>query len=260
MINSLKKLLKTEILGKSIHFYDEVGSTNDIAFELARQGSPEGTVVIADCQTEGRGRLQRKWISPRGINLYISVIFRPLVKSSDGQLFTLIASIALSETINALGLESKIKWPNDLLIKGKKVAGILTEMQSMEDMVDFLVVGIGLNLNMSREMMQMEMAVIAEAATSVKELLCRDVDTTEITANLIFNLEKWYQEFNNKGNNYIINEWKKRWGDFGRRVHVDFDDSVVEGVAFDINDKGFLLIKKDDGTIERVISGDVKLV
>src|ERR1700741_2186312 len=150
---SIRRLLKTETLGKTTYFFEEVGSTNEVAFEIARNGAPEGTVVIADSQTKGRGRLQRKWISPRGVNLYMSVVFRPSIASENAPFLTLVASIALSETIKGTGADTLIKWPNDILINRKKVAGVLTAMQPQGDKVDFVIAGIGVNLNMTREMM-----------------------------------------------------------------------------------------------------------
>jgi birA, biotin-[acetyl-CoA-carboxylase] ligase region len=165
--NSIKKFLKTETLGVAIYCFDEIGSTNEIAFELGKKGAPEGTVVISDSQTRGRGRLRRKWISPPGLNLYMSVIFRPGIPLKDASLLTLISSVAVVECIKVEGGVALIKWPNDVLINGKKVSGILTETEAQGDRVDFVIVGIGVNLNMTAEIMQRERE-IADTATSLR--------------------------------------------------------------------------------------------
>jgi BirA family biotin operon repressor/biotin-[acetyl-CoA-carboxylase] ligase len=257
---SIKRLLKTETLGKVLYLFEEIGSTNEVAFELARNGAPEGTVVIADSQTQGRGRLQRRWISPPGVNLYISVIFRPSIAAKNAPFLTLVASIALAETIKNEGANTLIKWPNDILINWKKVAGVLTAMQPRGDEVDFVVVGVGVNLNMTRETMKKEMGEVAEIATSLREELGHEIERARFTADLINEIEMWYQRFLKNGKSPIIKEWMRRWGAINRRVQVKFNETVVEGTASGIDENGYLLIKKDDGTTERIISGDVILL
>ncbi len=257
---SIKRLLKTETLGKVLYLFEEIGSTNEVAFELARNGAPEGTVVIADSQTQGRGRLQRRWISPPGVNLYISVIFRPSIAAKNVPFLTLVASIALAETIKNEGANTLIKWPNDILINWKKVAGVLTAMQPRGDEVDFVVVGVGVNLNMTRETMKKEMGEVAEIATSLREELGHEIERARFTADLINEIEIWYQRFLKNGKSPIIKEWMRRWGAINRRVQVKFNETVVEGTASGIDENGYLLIKKDDGTTERIISGDVILL
>jgi BirA family biotin operon repressor/biotin-[acetyl-CoA-carboxylase] ligase len=257
---SIKRLLKTETLGKVLYLFEEIGSTNEVAFELARNGAPEGTVVIADSQTQGRGRLQRRWISPPRVNLYISVIFRPSIAAKNAPFLTLVASIALAETIKNEGANTLIKWPNDILINWKKVAGVLTAMQPRGDEVDFVVVGVGVNLNMTRETMKKEMGEVAEIATSLREELGHEIERARFTADLINEIEMWYQRFLKNGKSPIIKEWMRRWGAINRRVQVKFNETVVEGTASGIDENGYLLIKKDDGTTERIISGDVILL
>lgn len=258
MGESIKKLLKTETLGRVIYFFEEIGSTNEVAFELARNGATEGTVVIADSQTKGKGRLQRRWISPPGVNLYMSVVFRPPIVAKNAPFLTLVASIALAETIKDKGINTLIKWPNDVLINGKKVAGVLTAMQPRGDEVDFVIVGVGANLNMTRETMEKEMGEVAEIATSLREELGSEIGRARFTADLINELEVWYQKFLKNGKSQIVKEWMRRWGAINRRVRVRFDETaVVEGIASGIDENGYLLVKKDDGTTEKIISGDV---
>jgi len=262
MIRNLNGLLRTESLGKVIHYQDEMDSTNTTLLELGEKGASEGTVVIADRQTGGRGRLDRKWISPAGTNLYISVLLRPEIAAFDAPLFTLIASIALNKVIEKSGIpEIKIKWPNDIQISGKKVAGILTEMRSKREMVDFIVVGIGVNINITREDMNEGMGKVAYIATSIKEHSGKDINRSKFAADLLIELEYWYQVFINKGKAAILTEWANNWGDLNKRVQVKTEDeSPFEGNAIGVDEKGFLMVKTDDGEIQTVISGDVTVI
>lgn len=257
----LNGLLRTERLGKVIHFQDEMDSTNTALLELGEKGASEGTVVIAEQQTGGRGRLDRKWISPKGVNLYISILFRPEIAAFDSPLFTLIASIALNRVIEkSCAVEAKIKWPNDIQISGKKVAGILTEMRSKREMVDFIVVGIGVNINMSREQMNQEMGKVAYIATSIKEHTGQDINRSKFAADLLLELEHCYKTFSDKGKSPILSEWTSMWGDLNKRVLVNLEENSYEGTVIGIDEKGYLLVKTDDGEVNTVISGDVTVI
>jgi BirA family biotin operon repressor/biotin-[acetyl-CoA-carboxylase] ligase len=256
----INKHLRTKTFGRVIRFYREVESTNDVAFDLAKEGATEGTVIIADTQTKGRGRLQRKWISPPGFNLYMSIIFRPSISSKDASILTLVSSVALFEAVNSYGIKCQIKWPNDLLINRRKVAGVLTEMELGGEGVEFVLVGLGINLNMTRVVMNNLMGEVSEIATSVREELGHEVDRSEFAANLINLLEKWYEELNSKGKATIIDEWKKRWGDLNKRVRVRIDRNLIEGIACDLDQNGFLVIRRDNGKVERIIAGDVTVI
>lgn len=256
----INKNLKTKTFGRVIRFYREVESTNEVAFDLAKGGAAEGTVVIADQQTRGRGRLQRKWISPPGLNLYMSVIFRPPISARESPILTLMSSVALFETVNSYGIGSQIKWPNDLLINRRKVAGVLTEMEPHAERVEFVLVGIGINLNMTRVLMNQLLGEVSDIATSVSEELGHDVDRSAFAAKLINLLEKWYDEFINRGKSIIIEEWKRGWGDLNKRLRIRADRNVVEGVAYDLDQDGFLLVRKDNGETERIIAGDVTVL
>jgi len=262
MIRKLNGLLRTQSIGKVIHYQDELGSTNTKLLELGEKGASEGTVVIADKQTEGKGRLERTWISPAGTNLYISVLFRPEISAADSALFTFLASIALKETIDKTGVtNTKIKWPNDIQIEGKKVAGVLTEMRSKREMVDFIVVGIGVNINMAREQINAEMGKVARTATSIKENLGKDIERAKFAADLLLELEKWYRIFSSKGRTLILREWTEKWGDLNKRVRINIEgEKEFEGTAIGIDDRGYLLIKADNGEISKIIAGDVTVI
>lgn len=260
LAESIKKRLKTEALGRVLYLFEEVGSTNEVGSELARNGAPHGTVVISDSQTRGRGRLHRRWISPPDLNLYMSVILRPPIDAKDAPLLTLVASIAVAETIKKLGVDTLIKWPNDVLIGRKKVAGVLTEMQPKGDKVDFTVVGIGVNLNMTKEFMEKEMGEVAEIATSLREATGQEVERLKFASNLINELETWYKRFIEEGKPAIIREWTERWGAVNRRVQVRFGESVIEGIALRVDENGYLVVRRDDGTTETIVAGDVILL
>jgi len=262
LIRKLNGLLKTQSLGKVIHYQDEMESTNSVLLELGEKGASEGTVVIADRQTRGRGRLDRKWISPAGSNLYISILFRPEIAALDAPLFTLIASIALKEVIQKSGAaETKIKWPNDIQIEGKKVAGVLTEMQSKREMVDFIVVGIGVNINLTRDELNSEMGDVAKIATSIKEHLGKNLNRSKFAADLLLELENWYQIFADKGKTAILKEWTNKWGDLNKRVRINIQEQdPYEGTAIGIDEKGYLMVKTDNGEINKVIAGDVTVL
>jgi len=254
----LNGLLKTDILGKVIHYQDEMESTNTVLMELGGKGASEGTVAIADRQTGGRGRLGRKWISSAESNLYISILFRPEIVASDAPLFTLIASIALKELFEKIGInQARIKWPNDIQINGKKVAGVLTEMRPRREVVDFIVVGIGININMSRKDMDNLMGDVANIATSTKEYLGKDIDRAKFAADLLFELEKWYKIFLKNGKALVLREWTERWGDMSKRVRIEVEEGNYEGRAIGIDSEGRLIVETDSGEINKVTAGDV---
>lgn len=262
MIRKLNALLKTERMGKVLHYFEEVDSTNNVLFDLAGKGASEGTVVIADAQTGGKGRLGRKWVSPGGHNLYISVLLRPDRAASESALLTLLASIAVYECLKKTGIQApSIKWPNDITIERRKVSGILTEMEPVGERAEFIVLGIGVNVNMSRALMNREMGEFARQATSVSENLGREVDRAKFTADLLLELEKWYGIMNSRGKSEILKEWTKRWGGKNDRVRVSIEGrESYEAVAEGIDTEGFLEVRKEDGEIERVISGDVTII
>lgn len=257
---SLFKQLKSEKFGKSIYSFEEVGSTNEVAHELAINGAPEGTVVISDSQTRGKGRLERKWISPSGKNIYISIIFRPAIEARDAPFLTLVSSIALAEAIRNEGTDAFIKWPNDVLIDDRKVAGVLTEMTEKGGSVDFVIVGLGVNINMTDQDMDEEMGEVAEIATSLRMATGREINRVNMIVNLIEEIEHWYNKYLEKGKPPIVKEWMGRWGAINRRVLAKFNGEEIVGVAIGINENGYLMIKKDDGNVERIITGDVILV
>lgn len=258
-VRKLNGLLKTELMGKVIHYHEEAGSTNSVLYRLAENGASEGTVVAADMQTEGRGRLGRRWISPPGVNLYMSVLLRPSIPACEAPLLTFTASIALLETMKKTGIrEPLIKWPNDVVIGDKKAAGVLTEMKPRGDRADFVIVGTGVNINMTAEAIRRDMGEASRTATSLMEHLGREVERAKFTADLLLELEAWYRTFNRRGKASILGEWSERWGARGKRVKVSLEDKTTfQGIADGIDGDGRMLVRKDDGEVVTVVAGDV---
>ena len=246
--------LKTKNIGKkSIYHYDSIDSTNDKAYELAEGGEPEGTLVIAEAQTKGKGRIGRKWLSPRAGGVYVSLILRPDTETDEVPAVTLIAALSIIRAIKkTCGLEAKMKWPNDIFISGKKVCGILAEMKAQPDRVDFLVLGIGINVNTSGKKLPPE-------GTSLKSEAGSSVSRSELLRNVLLEIEKDYTKFRKEGFAALRDECKKFSMVIGENVKIDEHNRQVKGLAVDIDEKGALAIKLKDGSIKRVFSGDVIL-
>jgi BirA family biotin operon repressor/biotin-[acetyl-CoA-carboxylase] ligase len=249
----VKRGLQTTQLGQEIHYFKETGSTNDIAKELASEDAQEGTIVIAETQKSGRGRLGREWISPKG-GVWLSVILRPQINPEHAPKIAIIAGLAVVKTLTGLyNIECKLKWPNDVLIKEKKVCGILTEIDAEMDKINYIVVGIGINANVDLNSFPVE---IKKGATTLKNELKREVSRVRLVQRLLEELESNYTLFNEKGFSQLREEWKKFAGTLGRRVRIITQDKIIEGEAVDIDGDGALLVRLDDGSVEKVISGD----
>ncbi len=256
-ISEIKKHLRAEIVGEKLFVYDEAGSTNDVLRELMGDGlAADGTVVVSDSQTAGRGRLGRRWLSPGGINLYLSALFRPEVSPRRSSVFTFLASCALVDVFSGYGVDAGIKWPNDILIGGKKISGVLTELGTSDGAVDYLVIGIGVNLNLPEEFIRREMEDISEKTTSLSVLLGEDVSRERFCAELINALDRLYGEFRRRGTGAIVDTWIEMWGFLGKSVSVDVSGEVISGVAEHVDANGFLYLRTDEGNLRKVITGD----
>jgi BirA family transcriptional regulator, biotin operon repressor / biotin---[acetyl-CoA-carboxylase] ligase len=255
---ALLSRLAGQRIGGPFRCQTTVDSTNRLALELAKKGAAEGTVVLAERQTAGRGRLQRIWHSPAGCNLYLSIILRPAVAPQDLAQITLLAGVAAAETIAAVCPEGVgIKWPNDLLIRGRKVCGILTEMRT-DAGKHALIVGIGLNVNISREDFSPE---LRESATSLREETGREVSRTDMTVALCERFGKWYETFLRDGFDPVREAWLARSIMVGKTVRVIFRDEVQEGTVTGIDRDGALLICAAPGAaIRRITAGDATIV
>ncbi len=252
----IKQGLKIRVVGKELILLSEVVSTNTIAQEMAMRGAPEGTVVIAETQTSGKGRLGRKWISPKG-NLYLSVILRPDIAMHKAPLITLMGAVAVVSTIRQqCMLESRIKWPNDVLLGGRKVCGLLSEMSAEQDRIRYLVLGIGVNVNM--ELRALPADVEAISTTLAKEAE-KKIDRTLLLRHLLRELDRWYALFLANEQD-VLKEWMSLNMTVGSRVQVSGAGRVIEGLAQQIDSEGRLIIRQDDGLIQAVAAGDVTIV
>ena len=255
--DKLQKGLNTENFGKKIVFLREVASTNDFAKTLANYGADEGTVIFAEEQSAGKGRLGRTWISPRG-GLYFSIILKPKIKVSDAVKLVFVASLAVAETIRDLyGLNAETKWPNDVLVDGKKVCGILAETSSIGERLKFVVLGIGINANFNvKEAFPKE---LQESATSLQDVLGRKVEIEKLFKKLLERLERLYTLFLKNGFTQILEKWKKFASFLGCQVEVLSDSQKWIGLALNVEEDGSLSLKLENGTVKRFLSGDITL-
>ncbi len=251
--------LGTRRVGRVVYSFDEVGSTNDVALELGRWGAAEGTVVMADSQTKGRGRYGRRWVSPPGVNLYLSVVLRPAVEPGHAALATFVASLALGDTMRTVGVEPAIKWPNDMVTGGRKVAGVLTEAETAAARVEFLVVGIGLNVNMDGAAIERLLGEEASGVTSLREAAGMELDREEVAAALLEALDARYAEFLGRGAGWVVEAWNAASRMVGRRASVRVEGGVVEGVVRGVDAQGRLIVERGDGGVEAVVAGDVQV-
>jgi len=249
-------LLNTHDLGQTLHCSEELPSTNDRARELADAGAAHGEVVVAECQTAGRGRRGRAWASPAGRNLYLSVILRPNLPPQRAPELTLVASVAACDACRKAGVEAGIKWPNDLLVGGRKVAGILTELSAEPDLVHWVVLGIGVNLNSGSDDFPADLRGVA---TSLSIERAQPVPRALFAAALLSELEQWLDRHAAEGFGPVREAWRERSVTLGQEVRVDADGGEIAGVAEDIDASGALLVRGRSGLV-RVVSGDVRMV
>ncbi|MDY6958666.1 MAG: biotin--[acetyl-CoA-carboxylase] ligase [Halobacteriota archaeon] len=248
----VKDGLKTTVLGSSLLFYESVDSTSRVARELAKEGAIEGTVVFADEQTEGRGREGRSWFSSPG-SVQLSIILRPDTSPSKVHMVTLMTGVAVAKTIRHYGIDARIKWPNDITIGGKKVCGILSEMGVLRDSLDYIILGIGVNVNVD---MGSYLKELKETATSLKAELGRDIPRIEFIQSLLWELEYQYKLFERHDLTTISNEWKALSDTLGSWVKITTQKEMLEGEAIEINRDGGLVVKLKDGSLRTIFTGD----
>lgn len=248
--------LKTRVLGREIAYRRELGSTQDLARSLATNGSAEGTMVIAEKQTSGRGRVGRSWSSlPGGIAL--SIILRPQISPAEAPKLTIIAGVAVAQAIErSSAIRPRLKWPNDIIASGRKIGGILTEMSAEIDRINHIIIGIGLNVNARRAAFPPE---IQGLATSLHEEGGSPVSRVRLVQAILEELEASYETFSRSGFDPLLQRWKEFSNTIGARVSVTGGRETIEGTAVDMDRDGSLIVRKEDGNLERVIAGDVSL-
>lgn len=246
-------ILKTRSFGKKLVHRQVVDSTNNLAKEFAERGEGEGTVVISEEQSSGKGRLERTWTSPQG-GIWLSIILRPKVLPSEASRFTLLAAVSVAKAIERLGIEPDIKWPNDILIDGKKVCGILLELSAQPDKVDYLVVGFGINANVKKSKLPRDSRT---RATTLAEALGKKVDRKNLVADLLLELEKDYKHLLKGGWKDIKKEWMARSKMLHEKVALNTMQGVVEGEFVGVDESGAIRIRLPQGGIKTFAAGDV---
>ncbi len=242
-------------LGIKLHYFSEIDSTNKQARELAEKGALEGEIVIAEQQTRGRGRLGRNWVSPPFLNLYLSVILRPKLPPAHAAQVTLMAAVALADTVAGFTPDTPaIKWPNDILLRGKKLAGILTESSITAERVNYVILGIGVNLNYPHALMP---EAIRERATSLMECAGKTVSREAFLGRLIHDLDRCYGILGEAGFDAIAPQWEAYFNFRGERVRVEGGGEALAGIAKGIDRDGALIIEREGGQYHRVFAGDV---
>ncbi len=241
-------------MGRCCYRYSQLPTTMETARRLAMEGALEGTVVIADIQTAGRGRLGRSWFSPLG-GLAMSVILKPPIDCLPGMV--MIASLAVLSAIEKMtGLKCAIKWPNDVLIRGKKACGILVESEMTEKQVNHVILGIGVNINFDPSVFP----EISDIATSLSYELGKRVDVEEFACALLFELERLYLELRTGGYSIVYKQWREHLETLGKPVAVRSGQQVERGVAEDVTEKGSLLLRCADGGLIEIMAGDVTVL
>ncbi|MGD0766267.1 MAG: biotin--[acetyl-CoA-carboxylase] ligase [Dehalococcoidia bacterium] len=249
---SLSERLNTRFIGRRVVYRASVSSTMDVARVEAEAGAPEGTVVLAEEQTQGRGRLGRRWLSPAGANIYLSLILRPAL--AEAKALPMLTPLAVCRAIEEVaGLDCEIKWPNDTLIGGRKVSGMLVEVESSGDRVQYALVGVGINVNFDPSPHE----EIRATATSLSLELGRDVSRDELLAAFLGHFEELYLSERDGRSTYPA--WKERLDTLGQRIQVRFPDHVEQGLAEDADADGRLLLRRPDGSLLRLVAGDVTL-
>lgn len=249
--------LKTKRIGQKIEYIESCPSTQIIAHQLAQEGAPDGTVVLTEAQTAGRGRLARKWDSAAGKGAWMSIILRPDVVPQKAPQFTLVTAVAVVRAIEEVTkLQPKIKWPNDILLNGKKCTGILTELQSDADGIQALIIGIGLNINQQKEDFDPE---VQDIATSLKMENGDPISRQQLVQSLLYYLEIYTQMYIEEGFGMLKVMWESYSTTIGQPVRARMTNQTLEGIAEGITDDGVLQLRTADGKLHGIYSADIEM-
>ncbi|MGO9585613.1 MAG: biotin--[acetyl-CoA-carboxylase] ligase [Limisphaerales bacterium] len=253
----IDEAMPSKIIGRDIRVFEQTTSTNDVIEKLARDGVKEGAVVFAESQTKGRGRLGRKWISPERKGLWFSVLLRPALRPQEATQLTVASATALRRAIQSeTGLHPEIKWPNDILIGGKKVAGILTELNAELDRVRHIILGIGVDVNLNPSEFPAE---LRKVATSLKIESGKTISRPELATAILRELDNDYARICGGGFAAVADEWEAHCQTIGRNVTIQTGERRIRGCAESLDDDGALLLRTEHGHLERVTGGDVTL-
>jgi BirA family transcriptional regulator, biotin operon repressor / biotin---[acetyl-CoA-carboxylase] ligase len=246
------------VVGREIAVFQETTSTSDIVDKLARDGVKEGMVVFAESQTRGRGRLGRRWHSPPGKGLWFTVLLRPDMRPSAATRFVIAAAVALCRALReTAGVQPEIKWPNDVLIRGRKVAGILIEMNAELDHINYLLLGIGVGVNLEARDYPAELKPLA---TSLRIETRALVNRASLAVAILRELDQVYLAIRGGHFTALTEEWYRQCGTLGGQVTIKVGDRIIQGRVEAIDDEGVLLLRTQHGRIERILGGDVTVI
>ena len=253
----LAQLGKTKVIGRDIHVFEATTSTNDVVEKLARDNVREGVVVFAESQTKGRGRLGRAWVSPPRKGLWFSILLRPPLRPAAATRMTIATATALARAISSHTLlKPEIKWPNDILIGGKKISGVLTELSAELDKVKYIILGIGINVNHTAAEFPPD---LRKTATSLRIASGQRLDRGDLAVRILRELDHDYARICDGEFEAVADEWEERCTTLGRRVTIQMGDRMIEGAAESLDRDGALLIRTQHGHLEQIIGGDVTI-
>lgn len=254
----MTRLRQPRVVGRDVRVFKETTSTNDVVEKLARDGVAEGAVVFAESQTKGRGRLSRRWESAAGRGLWFSILLRPRMEPQAATRITIAAAVSLARALRQFtGLEPTIKWPNDVQIRGRKVAGILTELSAEMDSVRYLVLGMGLNVNQTDSDFPKALDALA---TSIRRETGVLSDRAALAAKVLDELDADYGRICRGRFEEVADEWESQCNTLGKSVRIQVGDRVIQGRAESLDGEGALLLRTAHGNLERIIGGDVTIL
>lgn len=253
--DEIRSRLSSRVIGREVICHDQLASTNLTAMELGEAGALEGLVVISDQQSAGKGRLGRRWESPAGVNLYLSILLRPVMPPWEVPRLTFLSAVAAARALREVtGLKIDVKWPNDLLVNGRKIAGLLNEMSAESDAVHHVVLGLGLNVNMTSDQFPTDLRYPATSVWLEKGTLTARLD---VAVALLEHFDRLYEEFRQSGMEPIRRAWQELFVLMEKPVRVETGQASLVGVVAGIDEEGALLLRLPDGKIEKVLAGDV---
>lgn len=258
-LDDIRHHLRGDITDRHLYLFSKVDSTNESLRELATRGAREGTVVVAEAQRRGRGRRGQPWFSPPGVNIYASVLFRPPITADALVGFSFIASLALVDALEAWRMPSQIKWPNDVLVRGKKLAGILVDCGMRDAAVDYVILGIGINVNMSSAALRDALGPAARFATSLADVLGHEVDRNALLAAWLDRVDAWHRRWKEEGPAVLRKAWADRDILTGRRVQVRGDRVTFEGRVLGLGPTGALIVADTLGRRHEVTTEEVRV-
>ena len=255
--SEIQSELDTKVVGVEMHYRPSVDSTNRVAKALAYHGAPEGTIVVAEEQTGGKGRREREFYSPRGKGIWFSVVLRPKLIPKDAPKLTLMASVVIASAMKRFNLKPEIKWPNDLLFDGRKIVGILTEMTGEIGKIDYVIVGVGINVNIARDEFPEDLRSVA---ASLSEINGEEISRVKFFRAVLEEFDKFYLDVNENGFDNVLKLWREYNCTLGKKIRVlSVDGSeTFEGTAVDLDENGALIVETPEG-LQTVYAGDVSI-